>query len=90
MSGVESGSDSLIVSADTLTHPFVSFEHPDWWPGTDLVAEQAEKSRRKVLEMAATDRSLMLSYHLSFPGLGNVARAGAAYRWIPSTWQWQL
>ena len=29
---IKSGSESLIVSSDTLTHPFISFEHPDWWP----------------------------------------------------------
>lgn len=87
---ITSGSESLIVTADTLTHPFISFEHPDWWPRTDLLADQAEKSRRTVLEMAATDRTQMLVYHLTFPGLGNVARDGNAYRWIPSTWKWQL
>lgn len=87
---IKSGSDSLIVSADTLTHAFISFEHPDWWPRTDLDAKIAEASRRKVLDMAATDRALLLSYHISFPGLGNVARDGNAYRWVPATWQWQL
>ncbi len=87
---IKSGSESLIVSSDTLTHPFISFEHPDWWPRTDLDTEQAEKSRRKILEMAITDRSLVLSYHISFPGLGNVARQGKSYRWVPATWQWQI
>ena len=87
---VQSGSKSLIVTSDSITHPYVSFEHPDWHPGTDLDAKLAETSRRKILEMAATDKSLILAYHISFPGLGNVAKAGKAYRWIPATWQWQL
>ena len=87
---IKSGSEALIVSADTLTHPFISFEHPDWHPGTDLEAGQAEKSRRKILDMGASDRSLVLSYHISFPGLGNIARNGKAYRWVPATWKWQL
>ncbi len=29
--------------------------------------------------MAATDSTLVLSYHICFPGLGNVARAGQSY-----------
>ena len=87
---VESKGESLLVTADTMTHPFISFEHPDWWPRTDLDAKMAEKSRRKMMEMAATDKHLTLVYHISFPGLGHIARAGAAYRWIPATWQWEL
>ncbi len=80
----------MLVMADTMTHPFISFEHPDWWPRTDMDNAMAEKSRRKMLEMAATDGHLALVYHLSFPGLGNVARAGQAYRWVPATWKWEL
>ena len=87
---VESKGESLLVTADAVTHPFISFEHPGWWPRTDLDNEMAEKSRRKVLEMATTDKHLMLVYHVSFPGLGHVARKGPAYRWVPATWQWDL
>ncbi|MEO0819376.1 MAG: MBL fold metallo-hydrolase [Pseudomonadota bacterium] len=87
---VESEGETLIVTADAMTHPFISFEHPGWWPGTDLDPAKAEASRRMVLEMAATERATILAYHLSFPGLGNVARAGAAYRFVPALWRWQL
>lgn len=87
---VTSKNDTLLVAADTMTHPFISFEHPGWWPRTDLDNAMAEKSRRTLLDMAATDRHLSLVYHLSFPGLGNVARSGSAYRWVPATWQWEL
>lgn len=87
---VASKGESLLVTADTVTHPFISFEHPGWWPRTDLDAARAEKSRRKMLEMAATDKHLTLVYHVSFPGLGHVARKGTAYRWVPATWQWEL
>ena len=87
---IESKGESLLVTADTMTHPYISFEHPDWWPRTDLDSKMAEKSRRSMLEMAATDKHLTLVYHVSFPGLGHVARAGSAYRWVPAIWQWEL
>ena len=87
---VTSKNESLLVTADAMTHPFISFQHPDWWPRTDLDSEKAEKSRRKLLDMAATDKHLALVYHISFPGLGNVARSGNAYRWVPATWIWDL
>ena len=87
---VESKGESLLVTADTITHPFISFQYPGWWPRTDLDSEMAERSRRKMLEMAAADRHLTLAYHLSFPGLGHVGRAGSAYRFVPATWQWEF
>lgn len=85
---IESEGETLLVTADALTHPFISFAHPGWWPRTDIDPEMAEKSRRAMMEMAADGKHLTLVYHISFPGLGRVARAGTAYRWVPSTWQW--
>ncbi|MCB1506265.1 MAG: MBL fold metallo-hydrolase [Hyphomicrobiaceae bacterium] len=87
---VNSGGQTLIVSADCVTHPYVSFQHPGWWPRTDLEQDVAEGTRRKLLDMAATDKAMMLVYHISFPGLGHVARAGNAYRWVPAMWQWRI
>ncbi len=87
---VKEGGETLIITADTTTHPYVSFQHPGWWPGTDLDPKIAETSRRKVLDLAATGRSMILAYHLSFPGLGHVARQGSAYRFVPALWRWQL
>lgn len=87
---VNSDGKSLLVTADAITHPYVSFEHPGWRPGTDTDGEMGEKSRKTMLDMAATDKPLLLVYHISFPGLGRVARAGNAYRWVPATWQWEL
>ncbi|MFV0367433.1 MAG: MBL fold metallo-hydrolase [Hyphomicrobiaceae bacterium] len=85
---VNSGTETLIVSSDCMTHPYVSFEHPGWRSATDLEQDKAEASRRRLLDMAATDKVLMLVYHVSYPGLGHVARVGDAYRWVPATWRW--
>jgi hypothetical protein len=43
-----------------------------------------------VLDMAAADRIWVVGYHLPWPGLGQVARAGEGYRWIPATFTWSL
>ena len=86
---IESEGETLLVTADSMTHPFISFAHPGWWPRTDIDAKMAEKSRRAMMEMAVTGKHLTLVYHISFPGLGHVARSGTAYRWVPSTWQWE-
>jgi glyoxylase-like metal-dependent hydrolase (beta-lactamase superfamily II) len=87
---IASGGETLIVTADAMTHQYVSFEHPGWWSGTDLDQQMAERSRRMILDLVAEERSMILAYHLSFPGLGHVARAGDAYRFVPALWRWQL
>jgi hypothetical protein len=34
------------------------------------------------LDLAATDKLHVLSYHLPFPGLGRVERKGSAFAWF--------
>jgi len=79
---IASGASGLIVTADTLFHPHVSFAHPDWQPVADMDGAAAVASRRRLLDMAATDRLQLASYHIPFPGLGRVERHGTAYRWL--------
>jgi hypothetical protein len=47
----------------------------------------AEDSRRKVFDMAATDRLLVTGMHLHFPGFAHLVRDGSGYRLIPEAWQ---
>ena len=86
---VSNGGQAL-VTGDAITNQFISFAHPDWKPGYDGDLEQAVQSRRRLLDQATTDRVLVLGYHLPFPGVGNVARDGAGYRWVPEHWRWDL
>ena len=79
-----------MVVGDAITNQLISFAHPDWKPGYDGDMDQAVLARRRLLDQATTDRLLLLAYHLPFPGVGNVARDGTAYRWIPEHWRWDL
>jgi glyoxylase-like metal-dependent hydrolase (beta-lactamase superfamily II) len=81
---IVSGNDALIVLADALTHPTISFAHPEWMPAGDHYdAERAVATRKALLDRLATDRTRIIGYHLPFPGLGHVARSDSAYRYIP-------
>lgn len=79
---------SLLVAGDAITHPYISFEHPEWQPARDMDKELAVKTRKSHLDMAVTDKMLIASYHIPFPGVGRAARAGNAYRWVPIVWDW--
>jgi len=74
--------ETLFILGDALTHPKVSFAHPDWKPAADHDAERAIKSRKAVLARAVAEKARILGYHL--PGaLGRVEQAEGAYRFVP-------
>lgn len=77
-----SGGDGLIVGGDVLTHPLISFQHPEWRPAADHVPDQAADTRRKLLDRLATDRSKLIGFHLPYPGVGTVERKDSAYRFV--------
>lgn len=76
------GGDGLIVGGDVLTHPIISFRHPEWKPTADHVPDQAVATRKMLLDRLAKDRSKLIGYHLPYPGLGRVERKDGAYRYV--------
>jgi glyoxylase-like metal-dependent hydrolase (beta-lactamase superfamily II) len=80
---ISSGSSQLLVTADALQNAHIAFAHPDWHPRADMDGDRAAKSRRRVLDLASTDKLRVLSYHIPFPGLGRVERQGSTFAWVP-------
>lgn len=79
------GGDGLIVGGDVLTHPLISFQHPEWKPIADHLPDQAIATRRKLLDRLATDHSKFIGFHLPYPGVGTVERKDGAYQFVPAT-----
>jgi glyoxylase-like metal-dependent hydrolase (beta-lactamase superfamily II) len=84
--GVEGGGQELLIVGDAVVSTHVSFEHPEWQLFTDLDREEAGRSRRTLLDRAATDEMLILGFHFPFPGLGYALEHEDAYRWHPAGW----
>lgn len=87
---IVSGSDELICTGDAVGNRAVSFQKPDWRGGYDMDLDQGARTRRAFLDRCATDKVLVASYHLPFPGVGHVARDGTAFRWVPADWRWDM
>jgi len=85
---ISSGSEEMLLTGDVVADPEIGFLHPDWAFGFDLDVPLATKARIAFLDRAATDKTLVGSYHLAFPGFGHVVREGSGYRWLPADWQW--
>ncbi|MCA0405738.1 MAG: MBL fold metallo-hydrolase [Proteobacteria bacterium] len=79
---VKMGSEIITVAGDALTHPILSFAYPEWAGGFDHEADVAAATRKKLLDRLASEKRMMVGYHLPSGGRGRVEKAGAAYRFI--------
>ena len=70
--------------------PEVQTARPEVCMDFDTDKDMAASSRRKVFDMAATDRLLVTGMHLHFPGFAHLVRDGAGYRLIPAAWEQAL
>src|SRR5262249_37707320 len=82
---ISAGSETVVVLGDALTHATVSFAHPEWTPAADhFDRNQAVRTRLRLLDQLAANKSRIIGYHLTFPGIGFVERSGSSYRFIPA------
>ena len=84
---IESGGKRLLNWADTCGHYVVSVQRPDIHFDVDDDKEMAVATRKRILDMAATDEFFVIGYHMPFPGIGFVERAHGSYRWVPHSYQ---
>jgi glyoxylase-like metal-dependent hydrolase (beta-lactamase superfamily II) len=69
--------DVVHLSAIQISHPEAALTY-------DLDADMAVKSRKRILDMAASERLAIAGAHVNAPGFGHVVRKGAAYAFEPA------
>lgn len=79
---IRSGAQALIVLGDALTHPIVSFAYPAWMPASDQDGARAVATRQKLLDRLASEKLVVIGYHLPGAGAGRVERKDSAYRFV--------
>jgi glyoxylase-like metal-dependent hydrolase (beta-lactamase superfamily II) len=84
---IASGRQSMLVMSDTVRNPYLFVRHPEWQPLFDMDGPLAVKTRRRMLDRAASDRMLVEAYHFPFPACGHIARSGSGYELVPVMWQ---
>ncbi len=87
---IESAGKRFVIFADTTNHYVASLAKPDWHCVFDMDAEAAVKTRKKVLDMIATDKVASAGYHMPFPAVGYVEKKGSGYQWVPASYQLDL
>ncbi|MCZ0738719.1 MBL fold metallo-hydrolase [Phreatobacter sp. AB_2022a] len=87
--GISSGNARLMFVADITNHPALFVRNPDWAVIFDQDADMARQTRRRVLDMAASERTQLAFYHAPFPATGFIAKEGNGYEFVPVQWtQW--
>ena len=84
---IESDGKQLLIGGDFCNHFVLSMQRPDWHVSFDMDKAQAVETRRKLLDMLATDRLMFTSYHMPFPAVGFVEKGGEGYRYVAASYQ---
>ena len=87
---ITSGNQSLLVWGDIIHSAALQFAKPDWSIAFDVDMDMGAATRRKVFDMAATDRLLVAGMHVPFPGVGHVVKATEGYAFVPQEWRYTL
>jgi hypothetical protein len=64
--------------------------HPEVGVTFDTDAAAAVATRRRILDMVATDKLLVAGMHLHFPGFSHVVRSGATYALLPEVYRLEV
>jgi glyoxylase-like metal-dependent hydrolase (beta-lactamase superfamily II) len=78
------GGEGLIITADAATNEVFSFQQPKSRFGYDAIPDLAIRNRARLIERAATDRTKLLGYHWTYPGVGFAERDGEGFRYVPA------
>jgi glyoxylase-like metal-dependent hydrolase (beta-lactamase superfamily II) len=83
---LQSGKEQLMVLSDTTQHPALFARHPEWQPQFDIDGPLAVTTRKKLLDRAAADRTLVTGYHFPFPACGHILKTATGYEHVPLLW----
>jgi glyoxylase-like metal-dependent hydrolase (beta-lactamase superfamily II) len=78
---IESGGQELLCVADLFYQP-ENIEVECWVSPYDYDADTVVQTRRNVVNDAASRETLIMAYHLPFPGLGRIESRGNAWKWF--------
>jgi glyoxylase-like metal-dependent hydrolase (beta-lactamase superfamily II) len=83
---IQSAGKSLTHVVDLTNHPRLFARHPDWSAVFDMDADKARATRRRMLDMAATERSQLAFFHAPFPATGHIRKEGNGFEYVPVQW----
>jgi glyoxylase-like metal-dependent hydrolase (beta-lactamase superfamily II) len=87
---IESDGRRLLLWADTTNHSVMSLQQPEWHVSFDHDKDMGVATRKRILDMVATEQIPAIGYHMPFPAVGYVEKANSSFRWVAATYQMNL
>lgn len=81
---VKSGDSQMMIWGDIVHSHSMQFARPEVALEFDSDSKAAIATRRRLMAQAASQKLWVAGAHLPFPGIGHVAPAGKAWRWVPA------
>lgn len=79
---ISSAGKTICNIGDVAHHPIL-FQHPKLEVNFDTDSKMGVASRGKLFEHLSSKRIPLMVFHMPWPGLGNLAKAGDGYRYVP-------
>jgi glyoxylase-like metal-dependent hydrolase (beta-lactamase superfamily II) len=83
---LDSSGESLVIWGDTVHVPEIQVPRPEVTNEYDIDEALAAETRRRILDLVATERLLVAGMHLHIPGFAHVVRTGGSYRLVAESW----
>ncbi|MEO1274617.1 MAG: MBL fold metallo-hydrolase [Pseudomonadota bacterium] len=84
---LESGGERLFLWGDVTDFLALQLADPAATLVFDIDKAEGERSRRRAIEVAASERLMIGGAHVPFPSVGHIAGPAAQRRFLPATWQ---
>ncbi len=79
---VRGRNEGLMIVGDAIGNHHVAFEQPGWPAGSDQDREKGIKARLSLLDQIASEKMMIIGFHLPHPGIGRAEKAGTGYRFV--------
>ena len=76
---VESDGKELMILSDTIAHYAVSLANLEWHFSMDDNPELAVKTRKKLVEQAASCKAPVIAFHMPFPSVGYIEKTNSKF-----------
>jgi glyoxylase-like metal-dependent hydrolase (beta-lactamase superfamily II) len=83
---ISSGKESLLIWGDIVHVPDIQIPRPEVTIEFDTDPHAAAATRKRVLDMVATDRQLVAGMHMHYPGFAHIVKQGDSYLMLPEPW----
>ena len=84
---VASGNSKVLLQGDVTAGAATLFvRNPNWQPLFDTDKPQAVETRKKLYDMAASEKMIVQGFHFPFPSVAYVEKSGSGYRLVALPW----